>query len=66
MGKLFIIIGILFVIAGLFIVFSGGIPFLGRLPGDIAVKGENHQFYFPIVTCLLISFIVSLLLYLFR
>lgn len=63
MGKAFIIIGVMFIIAGLLVTFR--IPFLGRLPGDIVIQGENFQFYFPIVTCLVISLILSLLFYLF-
>ncbi len=39
---------------------------LGRLPGDIVIKRENSTFYFPIVTCLLISLILSLLMKIFR
>lgn len=38
----------------------------GRLPGDIVIKGENSSFSFPIVTCLLLSLVLSLLLRLFR
>lgn len=65
MGKLLIIIGILLVVAGLFITFKGSIPLIGKMPGDIAIKGEHFQFYFPIVTCLILSFLISLFLYLF-
>jgi hypothetical protein len=39
---------------------------LGRLPGDIRIESESGGFYFPIVTCLVISLVVSLLLWLFR
>jgi hypothetical protein len=39
---------------------------LGRLPGDIRIESESGGFYFPIVTCLVISIVLSLLLYLFR
>lgn len=65
MGKLLIIIGVISIIAGLFYTFNIRIPFLGKLPGDISYQGENFSFYFPIVTCLIISFILSLILYLF-
>jgi hypothetical protein len=39
---------------------------LGRLPGDIALKGENSSFYFPVTTCILVSVVVSFVLWLFR
>jgi hypothetical protein len=48
--------------AGVFVLIGGKLPFrLGHLPGDIAYQGRNGSFYFPIVTCLLISVAVSLL-----
>ncbi|CUI17601.1 hypothetical protein PNK_1997 [Candidatus Protochlamydia naegleriophila] len=65
MGKLIVIIGILLVIAGFFITFKGSIPLIGKMPGDIVIKGEGFQFYFPIVTCILLSLFISFLLYLF-
>ncbi len=65
MGKLLIIIGILFLIAGLFIIFKGTIPLVGQMPGDIEIKGEGFRFYFPIVTCLILSFLISFFFYLF-
>lgn len=65
MGKLLVIIGCLIVVAGLFIIFRGSVPFLGKMPGDITIKGEHVQFYFPIVSSLILSLIISLLLYLF-
>lgn len=65
MGKLLIIVGLVLVIAGLMAIFNIRIPFLGKMPGDIYVQGEHFQFYFPIVTCIVISIILSLLFYLF-
>lgn len=65
-GKLLIIVGIVLVIAGMLLTFAGKIPFLGRLPGDIHVERENYSFYFPLGTCLLLSLLLSLLLWLFR
>jgi hypothetical protein len=64
MGKLLIILGVILVVAGLLLVFKVPLPF-GKLPGDIAIKGEHVQFYFPIVTCIILSIILSLLFYLF-
>jgi hypothetical protein len=60
MGRLFINAGILLVIVGLVIVLGNGIGIhLGRLPGDIRIEGRRGGFYFPIVTCLLLSAILS-------
>ena len=67
MGRLLINAGILLVVVGLAIVLGErlGIRF-GRLPGDIRIEGRRGGFYFPIVTCLLISAILSLIAWLFR
>ena len=59
--KTLIIIGILFVIIGLLFPFLRELG-LGRLPGDIVIKKENSSFYFPIVTCIVVSVIISLIL----
>jgi hypothetical protein len=64
-GKTFIVLGLGLVFLGLIFLLAGKIPFLGRLPGDIHIEREKFSFYFPIVTCLLISLILSLLLWLF-
>jgi len=61
-GKLLIFSGILLVVLGLFLSFGSRLPFgLGRLPGDITIQRENFTFSFPIVTCLLLSIVLSLL-----
>lgn len=65
MGKLLIILGLLLVVVGVLLAYQVKIPFLGRLPGDIYIQGKHGQFYFPIVTCLLLSVLISFLLYLF-
>ncbi|HEX7406657.1 MAG TPA: DUF2905 domain-containing protein [Candidatus Binatia bacterium] len=65
-GKLLILFGAVLVIVGGLLMLAGRIPWLGKLPGDIFYKGEHVTFYFPIVTCLLISVVLSLLFYLFR
>jgi hypothetical protein len=60
MGRLFISAGILLVIAGLVIILGDRVGIhLGRLPGDIRIEGRRGGFYFPIVTCLLVSAILS-------
>ena len=48
--------------AGLVLVFSQHIPFMGRLPGDIFVKKDNFSFYFPIVTFLIISIVLTIII----
>ena len=65
-GKLLIVLGFVLTILGLLLTFSGKIPFLGRLPGDIRIERENFSFYFPLGTCILLSLLLSLLLWLFR
>jgi len=66
MGKLLIIVGIVCIIVGLFITYGPKIPFLGKLPGDIVVERENFKFYFPLATCIIISIVLSLLMFLYN
>ena len=63
--KTLIIIGVLFIIVGLLYPFLKDIA-LGRLPGDIVIKKENSSFYFPIVTCIVVSVVTSLILMFFK
>lgn len=65
LGKILIFLGIIMAAIGLLFVFKIPIPFIGRLPGDISIKGENYQFYFPLTTSIIVSIIISILLYLF-
>ncbi len=65
-GKLLILFGVVLVGVGVVLTLAGKIPWLGRLPGDIYYKSDHVTFYFPIVTCLLVSIGLSLLFYLFR
>lgn len=66
MGKLLIIVGIVCVLLGLFITYSPKIPFLGKLPGDISIERENFKFYFPVATSILISILLSLIIFLYN
>lgn len=60
-GKLLIVLGVLFVLTGLFQIVGAKLPFhLGRLPGDIAYKGRHGDIYFPIVTCIVLSAALTL------
>ena len=63
--KTLVIIGVLFILVGLLYPFLRDIGF-GRLPGDIVIKKENSSFYFPIVTCIIVSVVVSLILMFFK
>ncbi len=66
LGKILILFGILLVVLGFVFTVGVKIPWLGQLPGDIYIRRENFTFYFPLTTCLLISLILTLVLYLFR
>ena len=65
-GKFLVIVGLVMVGLGLLLWSGFGKGWLGRLPGDIHYSRDNFSFYFPIVTYLLISAILTLLLWLFR
>ncbi|MCM2358889.1 MAG: DUF2905 domain-containing protein [Geobacteraceae bacterium] len=65
-GKWLIVLGLVIAACGIIITFAGKVPWLGKLPGDISIKRENFSFYFPLATCILISAIVSFILWLFR
>jgi len=57
-GRLLIAVGLVLVLAGVAVQF--GLP-LGRLPGDIIIRRENGTFYFPIVTCLIVSIVLTVI-----
>ncbi|MGI8892295.1 MAG: DUF2905 domain-containing protein [Bacteroidia bacterium] len=66
MGKLLIISGIILIIVGiLFLMLQGKTGWFGNLPGDIKVEKPNFTFYFPVVTMVLLSIIISLIFYFF-
>ena len=62
-GKLLILFGAILIIAGAVIVLVGKIPWLGKLPGDIYLERRNFTFFFPLTTSILMSVILSLVLY---
>jgi hypothetical protein len=66
LGKLLILLGVFIILVGVFLLVGEKIPWLGRLPGDIIIRKKNFTFYFPIVTSILISIILTLLFTLFR
>ncbi len=61
LGKILLIVGGIIVILGLVLVFSQHVPMLGKLPGDIFIKKNGFSFYFPIVTMLIISILITII-----
>lgn len=66
LGRTLIFFGLLLLVLGLVLSLAGKLPWIGHLPGDITIQRGRFTFYFPITTCILISVIVSLVLYFFR
>jgi hypothetical protein len=66
LGRVLIAIGVILVIVGAVFLLAPKIPWLGHLPGDISYKKGNFSFYAPLGTCILISIILTLIMYLFR
>ncbi len=67
LGRMLIVTGLVLVVVGLLVTFAGRLPIrLGRLPGDISYHGRNTSFYFPITTCIVISVVLSLVMWIFR
>jgi len=66
-GRALIALGVLLLVAGILITVGERLPFhFGRLPGDFIVRGKHTTFYFPLATCILVSVILSLILWLLR
>ena len=67
-GRILIIVGIVLLVSGLLLNYSHYFSWLrlGRLWGDIAIKRGNFSFYFPLTTCILLSILLSLVVYIFR
>jgi hypothetical protein len=64
-GKVLIIAGLALLVLGILLLIGPKIPYIGRLPGDILIQRENVTVYFPIVTALLLSIVLTILLNLF-
>jgi len=62
-GKALVALGLLIALAGVVIMLVGRVPWLGRLPGDIHIERGNFSFYFPLATSLLLSVVLTVLLY---
>jgi hypothetical protein len=63
-GKILIAFGLLIALAGVVLVLVGRVPWVGRLPGDIHIQRGNFTFYFPLATSLLLSVVLTLIVYL--
>ena len=66
MGKLLVVVGVIIVTVGALLWSGIGTGPLGRLPGDIRIERGGSGFYFPIVTCIIISIVLSLMMWFFR
>ena len=63
-GKILIVFGIIMIVVGGLFMIGGKFPFIGRLPGDIVIQKKNFSFYFPLTTSIIISIILSLIMWL--
>jgi hypothetical protein len=66
LGRLLMILGVVLLVVGGLLTLGGKIPWLGRLPGDFYVERDNFRFYFPLATSIVLSLVLSLLLWFFR
>ena len=62
-GRLLVVFGVLIALAGVALLLVGRVPWLGRLPGDIHIERGNWTFYFPLATSLLLSVVLTLILW---
>ncbi len=65
-GKIIIFIGLLLVVIGFVCIVVNKLPFIGKLPGDMAIERKNYSFYFPVTTCIIVSIILSFILWFFN
>jgi hypothetical protein len=66
LGRLLLVVGAVIVVLGLVLTFAGRIPWLGRMPGDIVYRRGNFTFYFPLATSILLSLVLTAILWLVR
>ena len=67
LGRALIVFGVVLIALGLLVSFAGRLPFrIGRLPGDIYIHGKTSSLYFPLTTCILLSVVFSLVLWILR
>ncbi|MCL4854207.1 MAG: DUF2905 family protein [Bryobacteraceae bacterium] len=66
-GRLLVILGVILVVTGLLFMFGERLPFkIGRLPGDIVIRGKNSVFYFPLTTLILINVVLMFVMWMMR
>lgn len=65
-GKVLLFAGLTLVLLGVLLIFFNKVPLIGKLPGDILIKKENFTFYLPITTSIILSFIISAVLLIFK
>ena len=63
LGRALLLLGVVFAGLGVILLFGPRVPWLGRLPGDIAIQRDGFSFYFPLTSCLLASALISLILW---
>ncbi|MBI4831470.1 MAG: DUF2905 domain-containing protein [Candidatus Lindowbacteria bacterium] len=61
-AKFLILVGVIIFFIGIIVLVAPKIPWVGRLPGDIDVRGKNFRIYFPLITCILLSILLTILL----
>ncbi|HEX5817088.1 MAG TPA: DUF2905 domain-containing protein [Methylomirabilota bacterium] len=65
LGKMLLVMGLVVALVGVVLMLAGRVPWLGRLPGDIYVERGNWSFYFPLMTSIVVSVLLTLLFWLF-
>jgi len=65
LGKIIVFAGLCIVLLGLFVMLGGKIPFPGKLPGDVHIQSPGFTLHFPLVTCILLSIVLTILLNIF-
>jgi hypothetical protein len=66
LGKVLIVLGVVIAGVGVLLIMGDKIPWIGKLPGDIIIRKEKLTFYFPIVTCVILSILLTIIFSLFR
>ena len=66
LGKVLIVLGVVIAGVGVLLIMGDKIPWIGKLPGDIIIRKEKFIFYFPIVTCIILSILLTIIFSLFR
>ena len=65
LGRMLLVMGLVVALVGVVLMLAGRVPWLGRLPGDIYVQRGNWSFYFPLMTSIVVSVLLTLLFWLF-